>query len=193
MNPVLEAVKGELAAAKVAMDASSEVKKSAKRKASKPSTKAVSASVSASTSRGIRASNLHASIAVEDRAPALYCAQLSEAVYSDAALQFMGETTTAKKAVELSPAAGVPPSVALQRGMSEIMKVQWGVFHLKWADDRHVLAVAFRGSEYLQPLDIWHDWVVTDFDVLFPDTVDVPSAKPPAKVKLHAGFNRAFE
>jgi hypothetical protein len=188
MADQLAALKAELladeAAAKAAKGAAT-AKMAAKKAATK--TKAV-------TKRCTRALDLHTSVAVDDRAAALYCAQLSEAVYSNAVIQFTSTLPrTAKQAVELSAAAGKVPTVVLREGMSEKNLVQWGVFQLKWADDRHVLAVVFRGSEYKSVSELWHDWVVTDFDVFFPDTVDVPSAKPRAKVKLHAGFNRAYK
>jgi hypothetical protein len=136
----------------------------------------------------------------DDRAPALYCAVLSNAVYDPAVLK-MDPTASDRRSVVLPPivngrdrAPEAAPSVELLASMDDARTVQWGAFHLKWeAIGRHVLVVAFRGSEAPKTsfLEFWHDWIRTDMAVLFPDTVRVPGAEP-TDVRLHRGFNRSF-
>jgi hypothetical protein len=200
----LAALKAELLAEEAA--ALAEMAKGAAKKVTKKAAKKVTKKVAkkaGSSSRGARdldmaeSGRLHAAVAEDDRAPALYCAQLAKEVYSDAVIQFKSAASkVAKKSVVLShPVAGDDaPTVSLRAGMSDKKSVQWGVFHLEWtADDRHVLVVAFRGSEATNFEEFWHDWITTDLDVTKPTPVKVSTAKPPAEVLLHAGFNRAFE
>jgi hypothetical protein len=133
---------------------------------------------------------------VDDRPPALYCAIFSDAVYSN---DVLATDASRRRSVEL-PTIGQgtervpPPTVELVASMDDKDTVQWGAFHLNWGSlDRHVLVVAFRGSESPSASfdEFWSDWIRTDAKVLFPDTVTVPKPEP-TDVLVHRGFNSAF-